>query len=209
MADSQHPQDDSDRLRAEILILSASLTNLQCRPSESHPEHHDWPLCSDISTLLTIGNDASPEARIVNTVVGKINEEGGVDRLICVENAFQDYDRVCVLKSVLKNGTRDQTDDSVDRGPDNSLATAGTEPSAQMATGSERGCQEFGYLARITPNAENGQTMLTPWREEGLVNGMNTVKKYVIDSSISIVSDTLMCSVILRFPNICNICSML
>lgn len=114
MTSSKHSEYNSDRLRSEILILSAYFSNQQSRSSESHRDEYDWPLCSDISTLLTLGNDSSPEARLVNAVAGKINNHA-IEHLICVENAFQHYGLVQVLKSDLKHSRSGKIDDRVDR----------------------------------------------------------------------------------------------
>lgn len=182
MASSQNPQDDCDHLRSEILILSSYFSNQQSRSSESHREDHDWPLCADISTLLTIGNDDSPEAKIVNAVAGKINDHG-IEHLICVENAFQNYGQVRALKADLKNGGGGKMDVRVDRAGSNALGRSDTKrcqtgrtDRAQMMTGNERDA----YLVSITPIKEKGQILLTQWNEERRVAEIASVKKFVL-----------------------------
>lgn len=185
MTSSEHSEYHSDRLRSEILLLSAYFSNQQSRSSESHSDDNDWPLCADISTLLTIGNNSSPEAKLVNAVAGKINNYA-TEHLICVENAFQHYGQVQAFKSGLKHGWGGKMDDRVDGAGRNPLVRSDSKRCQTVYTDraqiSERGppkCQEVAYLCSITTIKQEGQKLLTQWDEERQDEEIAKIKKYV------------------------------
>lgn len=87
-------------LRAEIVLLSTYLSGLQILPSESHPKDPAWPLFADLSSVLTIGNSRSRQAKNVNAVMGTASSTS-VDFLVCVENCRQNPDLVTAEKAKL------------------------------------------------------------------------------------------------------------